>query len=106
MIKVFKEIIIKCVLNFFFKAFTCGAVCVYPARVKDAAETLTSLKLIDTIPIAAVATGFPSGQYHLGTRLQEISLAVSDGASEIDIVINRTAALKGDWKRKQNCVVV
>ncbi len=70
----------------------------YPARVKDAANTLTSLKLVDLIPIASVATGFPSGQYHLETRLEEVRQAVHDGASEIDIVINRTAALKGDWK--------
>lgn len=53
----------------------------------------------DKIPVAAVATGFPSGQYHLETRLREIKLAVADGASEIDIVINRTAALQGNWKR-------
>ena len=53
----------------------------------------------DKIPVAAVATGFPSGQYHLETRLQEIRLTVNDGASEIDIVISRTAALQGKWKR-------
>ncbi len=41
------------------------------------------------IPIAAVATGFPTGQYDLSTRLEEIRYAVSQGASEIDIVINR-----------------
>jgi deoxyribose-phosphate aldolase len=75
---------------------------VYPARVKDAANTLTSLKLVDLIPIASVATGFPSGQYHLETRLEEVRQAVRDGASEIDIVINRTAALKGDWKGLKN----
>lgn len=54
----------------------------------------------EKIPVAAVATGFPSGQYHLETRLQEIRLTVADGASEIDIVINRTAALQGKWKCK------
>ena len=52
----------------------------------------------DKIPIAAVATGFPSGQYHLKTRLEEIRLTVADGASEIDIVINRTAVLEGKWR--------
>ena len=82
----------------FYIDFTCGAVCVYPARVKDAVDALSNLKLLTSIPIASVATGFPSGQYHLETRLQEVRLAVSDGASEIDIVINRTAALKGDWE--------
>ena len=54
--------------------------------------------MTDRIPIAAVATGFPSGQYQLSTRLEEIRQAVAAGASEIDIVINRTAALQGDWK--------
>jgi hypothetical protein len=40
----------------FFKYFTCGAVCVYPERVEDSANTLTSLKLVDIIPIASIAT--------------------------------------------------
>ena len=50
------------------------------------------------IPVAAVATGFPSGQYSLKTRLEEIKLAIEAGATEIDIVINRELALKNDWK--------
>jgi deoxyribose-phosphate aldolase len=45
-----------------------------------------------------VATGFPSGQYSLKTRLEEIRQAVADGASEIDIVINRHLALTGNWQ--------
>ncbi len=49
------------------------------------------------VPIAAVATGFPSGQFPLKTRLEEIQWAVEAGATEIDIVINRTLALKHDW---------
>ena len=31
-------------------------------------------------------------------RLEEIRLAVTDGAREIDIVINRQLALTGDWR--------
>ena len=31
-------------------------------------------------------------------RLEEIRLAVADGAREIDIVINRQLALTGDWR--------
>lgn len=45
-----------------------------------------------------VATGFPTGQVPLKTRLEEIRSAVADGASEIDIVINRYYALTGKWK--------
>jgi len=45
-----------------------------------------------------VATGFPAGQTPLTSRLEEINYAVSCGASEIDIVINRQFALSGNWK--------
>lgn len=46
----------------------------------------------------AVATGFPAGQTPLQTRLDEIRFAVSQGAQEIDVVINRQYALTGNWK--------
>ena len=52
----------------------------------------------ENVPVAAVATGFPSGQYSLTTRLQEIKMAVEAGASEIDIVINRQLALENKWE--------
>lgn len=45
-----------------------------------------------------VATGFPAGQTHLKTRLEEVKLAVEDGATEIDVVINRTLVLTGQWE--------
>ncbi|CAH2008128.1 unnamed protein product [Acanthoscelides obtectus] len=45
-----------------------------------------------------VATGFPAGQTPLNARLAEIRYAVENGATEIDIVINRPLALAGKWK--------
>lgn len=74
---------------------TTGAVCVYPSRVADAVGFLQGTD----IPVASVATGFPAGQTPLKQRLEEISAAISDGAKEIDIVINRTMALRGEWER-------
>lgn len=74
-----------------------AAVCVYPARVNDAYQQLTRMRKEKIIPIAAVATGFPSGQYSLKSRLLEIEFAISNGATEIDIVINRELALNGKW---------
>jgi len=79
------------------EGITCGAVCVYPARVKEARQWLAKYKA-EGIPVAAVATGFPSGQYPLTTRLEEIKYAIEQGATEIDIVINRAAVLQGDWE--------
>jgi len=49
------------------------------------------------IPVASVATGFPSGLMPLKLRLAEIRYAVDEGASEIDIVISRALALRGEW---------
>lgn len=72
-----------------------GAVCVYPGRVKDAVAALAG----SGIPVASVATGFPSGQIRHEHKLLEIEMAVADGASEIDIVISRDAVLTGDWQR-------
>uniref|UniRef100_A0A7N6BWY4 Deoxyribose-phosphate aldolase n=1 Tax=Anabas testudineus TaxID=64144 RepID=A0A7N6BWY4_ANATE len=76
------------------KGVTTAAVCVYPSRVADAVMLLKNSNL----PVASVATGFPAGQTPLETRLQEVRRAVADGATEIDIVINRTLALTGQWK--------
>jgi len=75
----------------------CAAVCVYPARVVDVVERLAFKNAKDKIGVASTAGGFPSGQYRLESRLLEVQLAVSDGATEIDIVINRAAALTDDW---------
>ena len=74
---------------------TTGAVCVYPAQVSTAVAALEG----SGIPVASVATGFPSGQIKHEHKLEEIEQCVADGATEIDIVINREAALQGDWQR-------
>jgi len=76
---------------------TTGAICVYPNQVAVAKKYLKAINA-EHIPIASVATGFPAGQTPLKLRLEEIRMAVADGATEIDIVINRTKALQGDWQ--------
>ena len=72
---------------------TVGAVCVYPAQVKTAVQCLNG-----RIPVASVATGFPSGQTFLDVKLKEIDLAIKAGAAEIDVVISREKVLTGKWK--------
>src|ERR1700677_2447856 len=71
----------------------CGAVCVYPNMVKYARKFLGDSS---PVHVASVATGFPSGQMPLRTRLEEAPRPVADGADEIDMVINRGAFLAGD----------
>ncbi|CAH8541257.1 unnamed protein product [Schistosoma turkestanicum] len=98
----------KCVLNKLESTFhvnlqdlRTAAVCVYPYQVKTCTETFKKLNLTD-FNVASVATGFPSGQYPLETRLLEIKSAINDGANEIDVVINRSLALQGDWEGVYN----
>lgn len=71
----------------------CAAVCVYPNLVKYTRKFLGDDSPVN---IAAVATGFPSGQYPLRTKLEEVRRVVSDGADEVDMVIDRGAFLAGD----------
>ncbi|KAM3673324.1 deoxyribose-phosphate aldolase isoform 2-T2 [Ammospiza maritima maritima] len=78
------------------KGITAAAVCVYPARVSDAVDTLKAAGC--NIPVASVAAGFPAGQTPLETKLAEIRLAVEYGAREIDIVISRSLVLTGQWE--------
>lgn len=75
-----------------------AAVCVYPAMVKHARKCLGD----SPVRIASVATGFPSGQYSLRTRLQEVRQALRDGANEIDMVIHRGLFLSGKVQTVQD----
>ena len=68
-----------------------AAVCVYPNLVRVAKRALDG----STVRIASVATGFPSGQFPLEIRLNDVKEAVQSGADEIDMVINRGAFLAG-----------
>lgn len=70
-----------------------GAVCVYPTMVAPAVKALEG----SGIPVASVATGFPTGLTPLPQRLAEIRYAVDMGADEIDIVINRAQVLRQEW---------
>jgi deoxyribose-phosphate aldolase len=79
-----------------YKVPSCAAVCVYPNLVRWARKFLGQNS---SVRVASVATGFPSGQFPLRTRLQETGRAVSDGADEIDMVIDRGVFLAGEHAR-------
>lgn len=60
-----------------------AALCVYPSMVKTVRDYLT-----EGVEIASVAAGFPHSQTFIEVKVAETSLAVLDGASEIDIVLS------------------
>ena len=71
-----------------------AAVCVYHRLVPAALSALEG----SGVPVAAVSTGFPAGLSPLATRIAEIRESVEAGAAEVDVVITRGLALRGDWR--------
>lgn len=69
-----------------------AAVCVYPNMIRFAKEAVRN----SGVHIASVATAFPSGQYPLKLKLEDVKKCVADGADEIDMVISRGEFLSGD----------
>ncbi|MCE0486419.1 deoxyribose-phosphate aldolase [Ornithinimicrobium sediminis] len=72
-----------------------AAVCVYGDMVPVARQTLGDGS---GVKVAAVATAFPSGRASLAVKLADTADAVSAGADEIDMVIDRGAFLSGDYR--------
>lgn len=73
-----------------------AAVCVYPNLIGAAKDALREFDA-EHVNVAAVATGFPSGQYPLSVRLRDCQEAVREGADEIDMVISRGVFLAGRY---------
>jgi deoxyribose-phosphate aldolase len=71
-----------------------GAICVYNDMVKIARSQLDSIGG-HSVPVAAVATAFPSGRATLAVKKIDTQDALDAGASEIDMVIDRGAFLSG-----------
>ena len=77
---------------------SCAAVCVYPDLVGVAVDALRG----SAVQVASVATGFPAGRTDRATKLRETRLAVRDGATEIDMVIDRGAFLRGEHRKVED----
>jgi deoxyribose-phosphate aldolase len=71
-----------------------GAICVYNDMVKIARDELDAIGGTD-IPVAAVATAFPSGRASRAVKELDTKDAINAGANEIDMVIDRGAFLSG-----------
>jgi deoxyribose-phosphate aldolase len=78
-----------------------AAVCVYPNLVPTARERLRG----SGVKVAAVATGFPSGQYPTQLKVADVRSAIELGADEIDMVIDRGAFLSGRYSKVYDEVV-
>ena len=71
-----------------------ATICVYPKFARIVSETLE----IDGVEIACVSGSFPSSQSLIEVKTVETSLAIKDGATEIDIVLPVGTFLSGDYE--------
>jgi deoxyribose-phosphate aldolase len=72
-----------------------AAVCLYPQLVPVAVGQLKGTG----VNVASVAGGFPAGLTPLDARLVEIREVIDMGADEVDIVLNRSLFLSGQYER-------
>jgi deoxyribose-phosphate aldolase len=68
-----------------------AAVCVYPRLVKVAAAELAGTD----IAVASVVGNFPSGVAAIADKVAEAEQAISDGASELDLIVDHMAFAAG-----------
>lgn len=71
-----------------------AAICVYPNFANIVSNTLE----VENVNIACVSGGFPSSQTYIEVKIAETSMAIMDGATEIDIVINVGQFLSEDYE--------
>ncbi|MBP3537471.1 MAG: deoxyribose-phosphate aldolase [Muribaculaceae bacterium] len=71
-----------------------AAICVYP----NFAPVVRAVLEVDEVRIASVSGAFPSSQSFEEVKIAETSLAVANGADEIDIVLNLGYFLDEDYE--------
>ena len=72
-----------------------AAICVYPRFAKIVSQSLEA----DDVAVTCVTGGFPSSQTFPEIKTIETSLAMKDGATEIDIVLPVGFFLMGDYEQ-------
>lgn len=71
-----------------------AALCVYPCFAGLVSESLQA----EGVEVACVSGGFPSSQTFMEVKIAETSLALHEGATEIDVVIPVGKFLSGDYE--------
>lgn len=75
-----------------------ASICVFPLFVD-----VVGLGVEGTdIGVTSVAAGFPASQTFMEVKMLEVSMAVENGADEIDVVINVGQMLEGDYEPMTN----
>jgi deoxyribose-phosphate aldolase len=73
-------------------AYDVASVCIQPYHLKRCAEILKGSDVK-----AGTTIGFPHGGHATAVKIAEARLALADGGQELDMVVNISKVLSGDW---------
>lgn len=73
-------------------AYDVASVCILPYYARRCAELLSGSDVR-----ASTTIGFPHGGHMTRIKRAEAEAALADGAAELDMVVNLSAVLSGDW---------
>jgi deoxyribose-phosphate aldolase len=73
-------------------AYDVASVCIMPYYLKRCAEMLAGSTVA-----ASTTIGFPHGGHTTAIKLAETKQALADGGQELDMVVNISKVLSGDW---------
>ena len=73
-------------------AYDTGSVCIMPYYLKRCAEILRGSSVN-----ASTTIGFPHGGHATSIKRAEAEQAIADGCQELDMVVNISKVLSGDW---------
>jgi deoxyribose-phosphate aldolase len=74
------------------RAYDVASVCILPYYLRRCAELLRGSNVK-----ASTTIGFPHGGHNTAVKLAEARQALADGGQELDMVVNISAVLSGDW---------
>ena len=77
--------------------YAVASVCIMPYYLKRCARLLEQ-----SIVKASTTIGFPHGGHSTSVKVAEARQALDDGGQELDMVINISSALSGDWEYVRN----
>ena len=78
-------------------AFDVASVCIMPYHLKKCAEMLAGSTVKPSTTI-----GFPHGGHTTQIKVAEAERAIKDGCEELDMVVNVSKVLSGDWDYVQH----
>jgi deoxyribose-phosphate aldolase len=74
------------------KAFDVASVCIMPYYMRRCCDLLS-----DTTVKPSTTIGFPHGGHTTTTKIAEAQRAIADGCEELDMVVNISKVISGDW---------